>query len=66
MKSVNLFFLVCVICASCAQQGNFRGKMSEFTESDVTKEVTPRVVKIDSLHSRTFVVVDSLAIFYET
>lgn len=66
MKSVNLFLLACMICASCAQQGNFRGKMSEFTESDATKEVTPRVVKIDSLHSRTFVVVDSLAIFYET
>lgn len=58
--------LVCAVCVGCMDSGRFHGRMNEIEESDTVIEVTPSIVGIDSIHSRTFVVKDTLAIFYQT
>lgn len=58
--------LTCLIFVSCMDSGNFHGKMNETEESDIVIEATPSIIGIDSIHSRTFIVIDSLAIFYQT
>lgn len=66
-KTIKYFVsLTCLIFVSCMNSGKFHGKMNETEESDIVIEATPSIIGIDSIHSRTFIVIDSLAIFYQT